>query len=57
MVINKFDKYKKLSYIRYGRNSPPLQNVMVELCMLIHPDKKRKVCKDCGLPVITINHN
>ena len=26
------------------------RNVMVELCMLIHPDKKRKVCKDCGLP-------
>lgn len=26
------------------------RNVMVELCMLIHPDKKRKVCKDCGIP-------
>ena len=22
------------------------RNVMLELCMLIHPDKKRKVCKD-----------
>lgn len=26
------------------------RNVMVELCILIHTDKKRKVCKDCGLP-------
>lgn len=26
------------------------KNVMVELCMLIHVDKKRKVCKDCGIP-------
>ena len=26
------------------------RNVMAELCMLIQPDKKRKVCKDCGIP-------
>ena len=26
------------------------RNVMAELCKLIQPDKKRKVCKDCGIP-------
>ena len=26
------------------------RNVMAELCKLIQHDKKRKVCKDCGIP-------
>ena len=26
------------------------KNVMGELCILIKPDAKRKVCKDCGIP-------